>query len=368
VAVFRTPIILFLFIFSFAPAFAEDTLVNKWSLAAQLHHGFLLAHRPLIVPLQQNHIYGTEVSINKRNLTPGSWQQIYGYPETGLSVAFWNLGNSARLGKAVTVIPYINYPVCENRIMDFSIKFGWGLGYVEKIFDADHNYKNVAIGSHLNFALTLQPRFSFKLSESMQCFAGPSITHFSNGSIVTPNLGINLVTFNAGLDVKIGKKIPLTYSELEAFSKKRRISVFTAGSVKQIYPANGKYYFAATLSLNYALQQTRKSAFGLGADLFYDNSIHKKLEERNLVLNNKLETLRSGIYGSYELIMADLTVVLNMGGYLYTKLHNDGTFYHRFGLRYRLTEKLFICMNLKSHWGKADYVEWGIGYQIEKVK
>jgi hypothetical protein len=40
----------------------------------------------------------------------------------------------------------------------------------------------------------------------------------------------------------------------------------------------------------------------------------------------------------------------------------DDMFYHRLGLRYQFKEHLLLNLVLKSHWARADYIEYGIGY------
>ncbi|MDQ3051052.1 MAG: acyloxyacyl hydrolase [Bacteroidota bacterium] len=357
-----------LFLQLFTVARSQDSTARRLGVSLGLHYGFLVAHRPLIIPLQQGHIRGLESNFKIRPDGSKNWHHTYGFPEMGISLSVWDLGNQNQLGKAVTLMPYLDFPLARGRHTSLELKFGWGLGYVEKIFDADKNYKNVALGSHLNYGLKLQPRIKVRINDHLGFNGGLSITHFSNGSMATPNLGLNLLTVTGGFIYKIGEKQLLRKKMVASFEKSSRLTFFGAASLKQVYPADGKNYYAVTVSGNHSWQLSPKSAIGFGGDVFYDSSINQKLEERNLVLKNSLQALRAGLHGSYELVIDDLSVIINMGGYLYTKLHNDGSIYHRIGLRYRLSEKLFVLMHLKSHWGKADYVEWGLGYRMDKRK
>lgn len=329
------------------------------------HYGFLIAHRPMVVPLQNDKMHAYEGNIILRTDGSKEWHRAYGLPEIGLSVAYWDIGNSAQLGFGLSAIPFIDFPISKGKHHSFDLKFGWGIGYLEKKFDSDDNYKNVAIGSHVNCALTLQPRIKFQLSEHLQLAAGIAMSHYSNGSISTPNLGINLASATGGIIYSTGKLQKLHYEKRSPIVKRTRLTVFASGSVKQIYPAEGKTYFASTLSGNVTRQKTRKSGIGAGADIFYDNSIYKKLEEQNIYSNNIVDAMKIGLHGSYELVISDLSLMLCMGGYLYSKIDDDETFYHRIAIRYQFTQKMFACINLKSHWGKADYIEWGIGYRLD---
>jgi len=347
---------------------AQDTTAHRMELSLGIHHGFLVAHRPLIVPMQQDHINGLEANFAVRPNGSRPWHHVYGFPEMGLSLAVWNLGNPKQLGTGVSLIPYLDFPLAKGKNSSFDLKFGWGIGYVEKIFDADVNYKNVAIGTHWNYALILQPKFKTKITKNLGLNLGLSITHFSNGSTVTPNLGINLASVTGGLSYSFGQYNAVNTNTLPAFTKSSRTTFFGAVGLKQVYPAEGKTFFVSTVSGNHAWQLSPKSAFGAGLDVFFDTSVDQKLEEQGEELNSSLEQTKLGLHGSYDLVISDLSVIVNMGVYLYNKITNDGTFYQRVGLRYRITEKLFVLMQLKTHWGKADFVEWGVGYRIDKLK
>ena len=126
----------------------------------------------MVVSLQKNHLNGLQFSILKTTSGAKAWQSQYNNPEIGVSLSGWNSGNKEQLGNAYAVIPYINFPLIKNNNHQFAIKFGWGVGYVEKIFDAEDNYKNIVIGSHLNCALQFQPNYSLNIGEKITATGG----------------------------------------------------------------------------------------------------------------------------------------------------------------------------------------------------
>jgi hypothetical protein len=71
--------------------------------------------------------------------------------------------------------------------------------------------------------------------------------------------------------------------------------------------------------------------------------------------------VRPGIHGAYQLRIATIGLLFNLGFYPYTRYKNDGNFYHRIGLRY-YHERFFACVNLKTHYARADFFEWGLGW------
>jgi hypothetical protein len=138
--------------------------------------------------------------------------------------------------------------------------------------------------------------------------------------------------------------------------------------VKEIYPVNGPEYFAFTLYADRSFQVTRKSSFGAGADVFYDQSDKHNLEEDSGEPVSTAEAMKVGLHGSYELNISRISFTFNMGAYLYAKYTIAGNIYHRIGTRYRFSDRMFACFNLKTHFGKADLVEWGLGYTISQRK
>lgn len=98
--------------------------------------------------------------------------------------------------------------------------------------------------------------------------------------------------------------------------------------------------------------------------MFYDNSLLERIHRENKISAGSNANYRPGIYGSYEIRLGHIGMLINMGVYPYTKWKGDGNFYHRIGSRYYF-DKLFLLMNLKTHYAKADFIEWGLGYTFQ---
>ena len=55
-------------------------------------------------------------------------------------------------------------------------------------------------------------------------------------------------------------------------------------------------------------------------------------------------------------------MVIGMGAYVRDKYKPNDKLYHRVGMRYVFDNGINLNLALKSHWARADYVEYGIGY------
>jgi hypothetical protein len=55
-----------------------------------------------------------------------------------------------------------------------------------------------------------------------------------------------------------------------------------------------------------------------------------------------------------------------MGYYIHDKFDADDELYHRLGMRYTFDNGLLLNFVLKTHWAKADYIEFGVGYNFKR--
>lgn len=327
------------------------------NLGFNWHRGYLVAHRPLVEGLRLNRINGFDISIGKRVSGKQDWHWEYGMPNTGIYFGIWDLGNKHQLGYSYSVIPYVDFSIHEGRVARLGLKFGWGIGVVENKFDAETNYKNVAIGSRVNNSILLHPTVGIKIAHAHSIKFGLSLTHYSNGSFETPNLGINVASATLGYSFQFNQD---TIARKEPVELKRSRSDFLFGSFfsKEVAPADGDKYAVATLFAERMWQTTNKFSFGGGIDIFFDKSLSQRsnYQEEDGVLG----LIRAGVHGGTEMHLGNTSIVLGIGSYLYSGIRSESV-YHRFGIRQKLNPRWSACLHVKSHWAKADFMEIGIG-------
>lgn len=352
------------FVLGFNPSLAQqDSSYGNIAVGIRFHYGFVMAHRPSIVSLQNSHLGGVDVNVVQQTTGTKAWQQHYGYPRLGVKFGYYGLGNLNQLGHAFALYPFTDFDLGRYKTFNWNIQIGWGFGYIDKAFDLDNNYKNVAIGSGANSCFNFNISGRILISKKDRLYLGVGLTHFSNASLVTPNLGVNLATAQLQYSHLIGKAVETKRQIEPLFKKSYRKALYIAGFAKQIYPAGGNYYFAGTLSANLVKHFAYKSAIGLGLDYFYDESIIKKLRNNDKKITPVISASRVGVNAVYELVVSDFSATLAMGYYCYSNLNTDGNLYHRMGVRYLIAKNLFATVNLKTHFAKADYLEVGVGWK-----
>jgi hypothetical protein len=344
--------------------FAQVTYPGNWSLSSSLHHGFIAAHRPAIIHLQQKHVNGFELSWQKAPDENSGWANTFNYPWLGFTYIFMDLGNPKELGNAHGIFPCIYFPLIRNHPHTLNLRFGWGLGYVERPFNPDDNYKNLAIGSRINSGINSALLFQFPLATRIHFSGGINFTHYSNGASQMPNLGLNMTTISAGLRYYAGESIKRTKTTVIPKRKGTEITVSAVAGLKDLYPPGGKRYIPVNLSVNGLHDLTPKSMIGGGIDLGIDPSMKSRLEEDQRDGFGAIG--RAGVHLSYGLHIGRCYGIYQAGTYLASRLTLDGSIYSRLSFRYYINNSLYACFNLKSHFGKADYFETGIGYAFRK--
>lgn len=355
---------------------ADDSISvkEKWSLMISApNFGFIVPHTKQMTHLIQGHSYGFHTYFNKQ-LTTRPWHAAYNFPEHGIDLTYIYTGNPEQLGHQLALCYLLNLPLNRqsvdieksNRKHRFKnwIGLGLGTGYTSKIWDLRENHQASVIGSHFNTALTLQYSAGIVQFEKAEIRAGLRITHFSNGAFQIPNLGTN----NAGIFLTYAFKernnnlylrgVP----EAEFKGKPHRFSAFVGAGVKEIQPPTRNKYGAYTLSLLAEKRLSYKSSLGIGSDLFYNTSIKAIQERKTNSTVDANDVMQAGLALSYTLHFRDFELKMQQGYYLRDKFKVDGSFYNRFGLRYRIDEHWFAQLTLKTHFAKADYGEWGFGY------
>ncbi len=334
-------------------------------LSGTVHYGFVMAHRTSMSHLNTGHVNAMELSWFRQSLGNKEWEQSYLYPEVGFKLYVANLGNPSLLGVAIAPIPYIYFPFVHGKRFSFGIDLGTSYGYITKRFNTEENHKSIAIGSHVNGVMHGNLQLKYLLNSGLQLKAGIALTHFSNGAFKMPNLGINVPTLTLGF-AYLPERKDLIFKEdkLPTVLKKIEYSVSIAAGIKELYIYGSKKYPTFTASLYAMKPLNRKSKLGLSANVFYNTAIAYELRDS---LGNKADAgkiTRIGIGIPYELDVNRLSIVFQIGFYVLDQFKKDGTMYERIGVHYDLSDRIFFTHILKIHFGKADNIEFGLGFRL----
>ncbi len=339
---------------------------------AKAGYGFLIPHR-LEMEIFNSHFPSFEISISKQTFGGSRWEYMYAYPIIGLAYWYSNLGTSPYLGDAHAIYPYINFPITPQKSVRLYFRAGIGLGYLTKRFDRLDNYKNTAIGSHLNAAVSASLELRARIINRLYLTGSIALTHFSNGSMKTPNYGINIPSIYAGVAYKLSKENAYTRSKLlpelypYEFDGKKWFQVqFGAGlGYKNTDAEAGGSYMVYAMYANILKQVSFKSRLGFGLDVSYDGTDRMILETSSgEKLDSFIPIVKTGGNLAWELMISRVSFVLNIGGYFSGQYKTEGGIYEKFAIRYYFNQSIYTSITLKAHYARADYITFGLGYNL----
>jgi len=350
-------IIIFLSFFIRYIMFSQDTIHKNNYIEGKYQYGFIWQHRPSLKELIDDNIHIFDISIGKQTYGKKNWQQLYRYPAYGFGYYFVDLGNPEELGRASALFAYYNITTYKRKKSSLSYRLSGGLGYL--------NNNNIAIGSHLNLFFNASILYKLQLGNRLDLITGIGATHFSNGAIDMPNLGLNLFSIKLGVQYRF-KTPPMEFikHELPEIEKKNSFSILAAAGIKEKRPNGGKKYNVRTSSVDYLRQISHKHNIGLGLDVFYDETLYDVLNPDSTLIILQSDIMRYGIHASFEAVFNKLVLSVQIGTYFFTNYTDDGIIFQRVGLKYFVTKNILVNVTLKTSSGVADFIEWGFIYRF----
>lgn len=356
---------------------AQPSLKN-YELEARVHYGYLYFQNDQYhsaLGRYSMHAPAYELSLHHNTYGQHRWEVIHNYPSIGLTFYYSGFRNdsiSAELGRVFALYPYINFPIIPNENSKLTFKLGVGVSYLTNKFDPKENYHNYAIGSHFNAAINLSFEYRQRIVDRLHWVTSIGLTHFSNGAIRTPNMGINIFSVATGFSwyLKPPKNLidyrlrPKNY--LFEFDGKRHFVTdfqYTLGfkDMSQQYGTH-RYYFVHNIAANVMVQLTERDRLGIGLDLIYDPS-PKALHPD---WNRFQDFLKIGGLVSYEMMLDRVSFMFNIG------IRNNAPipksaflFYQKVAARCYFNENLFATLSFTTYDIKADFISVGIGYHIQ---
>lgn len=344
-----------------------QSIMQRSVIEAGYTRGFILPHHKEIEYNVTDHINAFSASLSFLPQADNDFTSLYRLPRVGVAFYTGNLSNNTIYGRAYSFYPYLTIPLSPplNKLV-WNIQFGQGISWLTKTFNAENNWKNTAIGTHLNIHVHLSTGIQYRLTSNLEIFSHLTFVHVSNARIKSPNLGLNMVGNKTGISYAI-KPFPVKYTPWNKKNNVRHWSglVSISGGTKTRNHYDNNRYYGLMLALDLRKHFSPVNALAIGTDLFFDNSL---AEELRLMEENRTQTsfgdlLRGGIHMGYEAHYRKTTFVFQAGYYVYNHYFDITRLYNRVGFRYTLFKNTGISVLLRSHNFKADFMEFGLTYQ-----
>jgi hypothetical protein len=312
--------------------------------------------------LVEDNVQSFSINLLRKTTGKSFWEQVYNYPEYGLSLFYSTLGNDRIHGREISIFPYFRLDIISGKRFDLYNETGIGLAYVSRKFDLQENPLNIAVGSHVNIHFNLKLGFQYKTAGRLKLHSGLSFDHFSNSNAREPNLGLNYATLYAGVKYRLGEQSEKMEHLIEAPEKSYHYEFIYSAGGKHPRAVGSDLYFTSSATFEFKWEPFRVLHFGIGADLFYDTSTEAEMLTLELKNYRGLFDFRSGIHFSQEFVYNKFSLIIQEGFYLLLRDEVDqNVMYNRGIMRYRISNRFFVQLAMKSHLYILDYAELGLG-------
>ncbi|MCR9229350.1 MAG: acyloxyacyl hydrolase [Flavobacteriaceae bacterium] len=354
---------------SFCGLAQTDEAPKKYVFDATQFYGSILLHNPDISHLITNHPAGIILGVSRKTYGHKEWEADFGYPDTGYTFVYQNTNNPT-LGEHFGLYGHYNFYFLKRNVQ---LRVAQGLAYSNNPYDKEENFRNNAYGSHiLSSTLLMLNYHKENLVAGLGLHAGLSFIHYSNANFKAPNTSTNTFAFNLGLNYTLDHEIAYEYLSPGSTGKINepiRYNLVLRGGANESDVINmGRYGFAIVSA--YADKRLgKRSAIQLGTDIFFSNFLKELIRYQSISFPEldvapDTDYKRVGVFVGHELFVNKISVVAQLGYYLYYPFDFEGRMYNRIGMKRYFGDKIFGAVTLKSHGAKAEAVEFGIGIRL----
>lgn len=338
-----------------------------WQIKPVINQGFILVHRISIGHLVKGYPTNYELNISKPTLGNKLWHLENNKPDVGITLQCLDFKNPSQLGYALTAAPYIEIPLNEKvRPSRLVLRVCLGATYLTKHFDIRDNHKNIAIGSGLNAFVQFKWFWHLLLSERLRLEPGLAFTHASNGKARNPNLGLNVLSLNLGLNFLIPSTRKPEVLGVDSSTKaksRNELMAYAAIGFNQHEIASERL-LTSLYSLAYYRNVRNTHKFGIGVDAYYDQNYFVDYEAEKGKAPEGLEKFRLTVKACYAYNVGRISFPVELGYYVYQKAQPDGNIMSRIGVRYYTRSGLVASFGLRTHFAVAYTFEYGLGYRF----
>lgn len=362
-------LLFYLFCLCCAYGFAQDEDPKLFSVDANVFYGTILEHNPDISHLITDHPSGLILGFNRKTFGFKDWESRYNYPDWGMSFVYQDMKNEY-LGENYGLYAHYNFYFFKRNL---KFRIGQGIAYNTNPYDKVSNFRNSAYGSDLLSTTFIM--LNYKKENIFKGFglqAGISLIHYSNANFKAPNTSTNTFAFNIGTNYVFDQEHTPEYipsSEDKKFKEKIKYNLaFRSGINESDIIDTGRFPFYI-ISAYADKRLNRKSAIQVGTDVFFSTFLKEliyfySVAFPELDVSGDEDWKRVGVFVGHELFINKMSVVTQLGYYVYYPYDFEGQVYNRVGLKRYFGDQIYGAITLKSHGAKAEAVEFGIGIRL----
>lgn len=336
-------------------------------------YGNIIKHQPNIGHLITGHPEGFILSWNQKNYGKEAWEQVFNYPDFGVSFSYQDYKNDI-LGKLYAIYGHYNFYLLDRKKQNkLMLRAGIGLAYNTNPYDKETNNKNISFGTHLNSSTYFKLYYEREnVIKNLGFNAGLTLIHASNSNVKSPNTGLNTFGLTAGITFTPEEETPqefYVHKVKESYKEPIRYNLVIRTGLNEGELIGGGIHPFYVFSAYADKRVNRKSAWQLGTDVFVSPFLKDFIKYYQI--NNPEDTSakkndinRVSVFIGHELFINKVSFTSQIGYYVHYPFPYETRFYERFGLKRYFGNNWFAEVSLKAHLVNAETVEFGIGYKF----
>ncbi len=315
---------------------------------------------------------GAEFGIVYRTDGDKEWNKLYNNPRIGINFAYNNLPLNSIFGKAITVIPYIDFNWLNLPKTFGFFRVGLGAAYVSKYYIKDKNPLNLSIATNANFAADFAFGVHHNIIPNMELDFQLGSLLISNGTIKSPNQSILLGYFKFGVSAFFYDRMN-TRGHTVFRNKLTNLwywQVYGGGGYKSIIVPFIASFPVASLSGEYLYAYNKIFNYGFAMDMFFDPTPNIRTTAPTKLTDIKfIDKFYAGVGFASEFQVGKISFPFQLMHYVYNlKYVGSGGIYVKFGLRYTHKSNFFLGLNFKNtvdtkNGLPGDFTEFYLGYR-----
>lgn len=330
-------------------------------LGLMVHRGFNLAHDPDIAHVAYEPSIGIQADWQPTILVDPKWRRLYRDAGMGFTLLVNSNAPNSILGTSVAAGAYLESHLLRRQNHKITIRGALGPVWSSNPFDLHDNPLNQSIGSRWSALVQAQVSWHYRLSQDFWARTGVSLIHYSNGSFVMPNFGVNIPALTVGIVYHREGEAATTpdqqriYDQSIDYRKGWYIRLGVQGGLVENFPTSGPKYMTFATQGFAGYRFNAKAALTSGLDYMYNQSI-KAYGERKPELDSR-DIHRVGLTGGVEVFISKVTIHTQVGWYLYKHFPLYGPYYQRVTLSYHWHPRWQSGLALKLHNLSAETLE-----------
>lgn len=349
-----------------------QSIIKGWSLEPSVHIGRIVKHSPKLIFDVKGLAVAGELNLSYQTFGKKEWNQFQRYPKMGVSLFYHDLGAEDIFGEAWSLLPNIGVSTYSRDNFQLDFRFGIGLAYLTKPYDAVSNITNNAIGSNWNAGVLFELNARWKLNEHWQLRSGLNLLHYSNGASHLPNFGLNVPSLVIGTRYTPRALPKEEYNHFDSSKKRNKKWGLQAWATlafreRGVPGGPGEPVYAISIAANYYLNKVNRLAVGLEYE--YNKSAYE-FGKHVYAFSSEEEARRRS--RRWQAFVSDEFLFGNWGVTILTGLYVSrdsyllpGPIYNKIITRYYFPTptkvKIHVGAYLKSHFVIAEYMALGLG-------